>query len=117
MFFMLPGLILLADRRVLVRLVRVARAPGLGQPSPFGNSGLTGAIQNAYERAPHTFLLTGITFVIAIQLISLGVIAAQGKRYFEELFHLGTSIYRRCVAGGGRGPGPDPEPGRERFRR
>ena len=27
--------------------------------------------------------------MLAIQLISLGVIAAQGKRYFEELFHLG----------------------------
>ena len=33
--------------------------------------------------------------MLALQLISLGVIAAQGKRYFEELFHLGTSIRRR----------------------
>ena len=35
--------------------------------------------------------------MLSIQLISLGVIAAQGKRYFEELFHLGTSIYRRVL--------------------
>ena len=48
-------------RRVLLRLVRLARRPGLGEPSEFGNSGLTGAIQNAYARAPHAFLFTGIT--------------------------------------------------------
>jgi catechol 2,3-dioxygenase-like lactoylglutathione lyase family enzyme len=37
----------------------------------------------------------GITFVLAFQLISLGVVAAQAKRYFEELYHLGTSVRRR----------------------
>jgi hypothetical protein len=66
-----------------------------GSPSAVGNSGITGAIEGAYERAPHLFLFTGITAVLSIQLISLGVIAAQGKRYFEELFHLGTNILRR----------------------
>ena len=55
--------------------------------------------------------------MISIQLISLGVIAAQGKRYFEELFHLGTSIYRRVLPAEGEDRDPDPEPGGERFRR
>jgi hypothetical protein len=66
-----------------------------GDPSAHGNSGLTGAIENAYRQAPHTFLVAGITFVAALQLISLGVIAAQAKRYFEELYHLGTTLLRR----------------------
>jgi hypothetical protein len=67
-----------------------------GDPSTYGNSGLTGAIQNAYQRAPHTFLIAGITLVLSLQLVSLGVIAAQSKRYFEELYHLGTSVLRRA---------------------
>ena len=54
-------------------------------------------MRNAYQRAPHTFLITGVTFVLALQLISLGVIAAQAKRYFEELYHLGTSVLRRMA--------------------
>ena len=95
LFFMLPGLILLLIAAYSFGWVIWHIAQVYGDPSQFGNSGLTGAIQNAYERAPHTFLLTGITLVLALQLISLGVIAAQGKRYFEELFHLGTSIRRR----------------------
>jgi hypothetical protein len=73
-----------------------------GDPSAHGNSGITGAMQNAYERAPHTFLVTGITFILALQLISLGVVAAQAKRYYEELYHLGTSIRRRLGDGSER---------------
>ena len=38
-----------------------------GEPSKLGNSGLTGAIQNAYARAPHTFLVTGITLVLDVR--------------------------------------------------
>jgi hypothetical protein len=92
---MLPGLILLGVAVYSFGWCTWHVFQVWGQRSSFGNSGLTGAIQNAYARAPHAFLFTGVTLVLAIQLISLGVIAAQGKRYFEELFHLGTSIYRR----------------------
>jgi glycosyltransferase involved in cell wall biosynthesis len=102
LFFMLPGLILLAVAAYSFGWCVWHVAQVYGRPSDFGNSGLTGAIQNAYERAPHTFLVTGITLVLALQLITLGVIAAQVKRYFEELFHLGTSILRRVK--------PEPEP-------
>jgi hypothetical protein len=31
---------------------------------------------------------------LAIQLISLGVLALQSKSYFEEMFHLGTTIHK-----------------------
>lgn len=95
LFFMLPGLVLLAVAAYSFGWVVWHVAQVYGDPSPLGNSGLTGAMRNAYDRAPHTFLVTGITFVLALQLISLGVIAAQAKRYFEELYHLGTSVLRR----------------------
>ncbi|MSO37300.1 MAG: glycosyltransferase family 2 protein [Acidimicrobiia bacterium] len=97
-FFMLPGLILLAVAAYSFGWVVWHVAEVYGDPSSFGNSGFTAAIQNAYGRAPHTFLITGITFVLALQLIVLGVIAAQAKRYFEELFHLNTTMLARLNA-------------------
>ncbi len=115
-FFMLPGLVLLAIALYSFGWCVWHVLDVYGEPSQFGNSGLTGAIQNAYERAPHTFLVTGITFVLAMQLVTLGVVAAQGKRYFEELFHLGTSIYRQVRPPEGVAPHPDSDPGEEPFR-
>jgi hypothetical protein len=41
---------------------------------------------------PQSFLVGGITFIAAIQFLSLGFLSLQSKRYFEELFHLGTSL-------------------------
>ena len=116
LFFMLPGLILLALAVYSFFWCTWHVFQVWGEPSEFGNSGLTGAIQNAYARAPHAFLFTGITSVLAIQLISLGVIAAQGKRYFEELFHLGTTIYRRVRPDEGATADPEADPEAEPSR-
>jgi glycosyltransferase involved in cell wall biosynthesis len=116
LFFMLPGLILLAVAAYSFFWCTWHVLQVWGQPSEFGNSGMTGAIQNAYARSPHAFLFTGITSVLAIQLISLGVIAAQGKRYFEELFHLGTSIFRRVRPDDGGTAHPEADPDEEPVR-
>jgi len=45
-----------------------------------------------FKKNPQSFLVGGITFIIAIQFLSLGFLSLQSKRYFEELFHLGTSF-------------------------
>src|ERR1044071_4773564 len=55
---------------------------------------LDGAVGAAFSEAPHAFIVGGITLVLAIQFISLGILALQSKSYFEEIFHLGTAIYR-----------------------
>lgn len=55
---------------------------------------VTIATQNAYEAAPYGFVVGGITLLIAFQLISLGTIALQNERYFKELFHFNTTLYR-----------------------
>lgn len=52
------------------------------------------AVATAYHQAPHTFFVGLMTLTLAIQFISLGILALQSKRYFEEIFHLGTTIYR-----------------------
>ena len=51
------------------------------------------AVAAAFGHSPHTFIVGGIVLMVAIQLISLGVLALQNKKYFEELFHLGSAIY------------------------
>jgi len=52
------------------------------------------AVGAAYSQFPHTFIVGLMSAMLAIQLISLGILALQSKRYFEEIFHLGTTIYR-----------------------
>jgi len=54
------------------------------------------AVGAAYDQFPHTFLIGFATLILAVQLISLGVISFQNKRYFEEIFHLGTTIYKKA---------------------
>lgn len=44
-----------------------------------------------FRENPQTFIVGGITFIAAIQVLSLGFLSLQSKRYFEELFHLGTA--------------------------
>lgn len=53
------------------------------------------AVAQAYQAFPHTFIVAGLSSMLAIQLISLGVLSLQSKQYFEEVFHLGSTIYGR----------------------
>jgi hypothetical protein len=59
----------------------------------------------AYEQAPHTFVFGLAALAIAVQLFGLGALALQNQRYFEDVFHLGTTLYRR-VRGDGADAGP-----------
>ena len=45
-----------------------------------------------FKKNPQSFIVGGITFIAAIQILSLGFLSLQSKRYFEELFHLGSSL-------------------------
>jgi hypothetical protein len=56
------------------------------------------AVANAYRDFPHTFIVGLFSLTLSIQLISLGLIALQNKNYFEEMFHLGSTIKRRTEA-------------------
>ena len=61
--------------------------------SPDSNFSYSLAAQ--FKSNPQTFLVGGITFIIAIQFLSIGFMSLQSKRYFEELFHLGTSLKKK----------------------
>ena len=51
------------------------------------------AVSAAYAQSPHTFLIGILALMLAIQLISLGILSLQSKSYFEEIFHLASGIY------------------------
>ena len=58
-----------------------------GEKASFSQS-----LELQFAKNPQSFLVGGITFIIAIQFLSVGFLSLQSKRYFEELFHLGTSL-------------------------
>lgn len=95
MFFFIPGVLLFllsmyANIWVIVHCFwqyeRLAKYTNFPDP--------TEAVAAAFYQAPHTFVIGGITLILAIQLMSLGILAMQSKSYFEEIFYLGSSIYR-----------------------
>jgi glycosyltransferase involved in cell wall biosynthesis len=53
------------------------------------------SLAKQFVKNPQSFLVGGITFLASIQFLSLGFLSLQSKRYFEELFHLGTALKRR----------------------
>lgn len=55
------------------------------------------AIGAAYSHSPHTFIVGISSLMLAIQLISLGILALQSKNYFEEVFHLASTIHRSNI--------------------
>ena len=61
------------------------------------------AVAAAYAYSPHTFLIGILSLMLSIQLISLGILSLQSKSYFEEIFHLGSAVYREA-----RGQGDEP---------
>jgi len=105
MFFIIPGLVLLmfslyVNAWLLVHFFEAyQRYPQL----TWFFSRASAAVATAYQEAPHTFLVGLMSLTVAIQFISLGILALQSKRYFEEIFHLGTTIYRSTRDDGGAG--------------
>lgn len=101
LFFISPGLTLMALSLyplawVIIHTLQAYR--GLAA-SGFGFDGrLSEAVGQAFKLAPHAFIVGGVALLVSIQLISLGLLALQKKRYFVELFYMG-SFFRRNNAG------------------
>ena len=97
MFFIIPGFLLMIPALYMLWLAgKYSLKNLLALPDSFGplNYRIGAAVASAFELAPHTFILAGIATLVAIQLISLGILSLQSKSYFEEIFHLGSNIYK-----------------------
>ena len=97
LFFIAPGLALLALSLYPLAwvVIHTAQAYRGLSASGFGFDGrLSEAIGQAFRLAPHAFIVGGVALLVAIHLISLGLLALQKKRYFVELFYMGSMFGR-----------------------
>ncbi len=65
--------------------------PDIPVVSGYFDDRFSNAVAEVFNKRPHAFFVGGFTFIFAIQFISIGFIALQNKRYFEELFHINTT--------------------------
>jgi glycosyltransferase involved in cell wall biosynthesis len=94
MFFIGPGLLLLlfsvyAGTWAVIHSYANAQALALA-----GDHDITDAVAAAFRQAPHVFFLGGIALILAMQFLSLGILAMQSKSYFDELFFLTSAVYK-----------------------
>jgi hypothetical protein len=95
-FFIGPGLVVLAAALYTLAWVFYHVATlYLQQTGGNPSAKITTAIRLSYEAAPYSYVVGGIALMIAFQLISLGTLALQNERYFKELFHFSTTLYRQ----------------------
>lgn len=108
-FFILPGLICLAMSAYanFWLIAHVVEQYAAVDPAVVGLDRFDAAVAAAFHVAPHAFIVGGLTLVVAIQLISLGIVALQNTNNFEQLFHLGTSILRNQNHVGSEEASPD----------
>lgn len=93
MFFVMPGLLLAAVAVYVVGwiCINVLTAYPEMPAGPYFDDQFSAAVAEVFRRRPHAFLVGGVVMVFSLQLLSLGFLSFQAKRYFEELFHLGSS--------------------------
>ncbi len=96
LFFIGPGLVVLAAALYTLGWVSYRVLTYYLQQTSGGlDAKITNAINLAYAAAPYGFVVGGVALMIAFQLISLGTLAMQSERYFKELFHFDTTLYRQ----------------------
>ena len=96
-YFIVPGLIVLVAALYSLGWAGWHTFQELLNVPPGAESSFSAAVARAYALSPHSFLVGGIALLVSIQLVSLGIISAQQKRYFEESFHLGTSVLSNTI--------------------
>jgi len=95
-FFIVPGLALFLLSlyplawTVIHTVEQYGQLSGKGLPLDYR---LSEAIAGAFKLAPHSFVVAGFALVVAIQLLSLGLLSLQKKRNHAQLFYLLSAMY------------------------
>jgi glycosyltransferase involved in cell wall biosynthesis len=71
--------------------------PSIIVQSKYFDDRFSQAVARVFSNRPHSFLIAGITLIVALQFLSMGFLSLQNKRYFEELFHLDSSIKNKIL--------------------
>jgi glycosyltransferase involved in cell wall biosynthesis len=97
MFLVVPGLLMLLFS-VYVNAWMVAHffsALANLPPGVLSSEGPSAALAQAYAQHPHTFIIGLLSLMLSLQLMGMGMLALQAKKYFEEVFFLGVSLNRK----------------------
>jgi glycosyltransferase involved in cell wall biosynthesis len=95
-FLLVPGLLLLAFSAYVNAwmVIHFLEAYAELEVSAGAARGMSEAVALAYARFPHTFIVGLLSLMLALQLIGMAMLSLQNKRYFDELFHLGSTLLR-----------------------
>jgi glycosyltransferase involved in cell wall biosynthesis len=96
MFLVIPGLLMLGFSLYVSAwmVIHFFRALSDLPQAVLSVEGPSAALAQAFAQHPHTFIIGLLSLMLALQLIGLGVLALQSKKYFEEVFYLGISLNR-----------------------
>lgn len=94
MFFIAPGLLLLLFSAYAGTWMAIHTYTNAQTLALAGDHDITDAVAAAFRQAPHVFFLGGIALMLALQFLSLGILAMQSKSYFDELFFLTSAVYK-----------------------
>ncbi len=95
-FFLGLGLVLLIISMYIIGwiFINTIQAYPLVQSNPQFTDKFSMAVLYVFKQRPYSFYVGGIVLLAAIQILNLGFLSLQNKRYFDETFHLGTSILK-----------------------
>ena len=95
-FLLVPGLLLLAFAAYVNTwmVIHFFEAYAELNASPDSARDISAAVAMAYEQFPHTFIVGLLSLMLAMQLIGMAMLSLQNKRYFDELFHLSSTLLR-----------------------
>lgn len=95
-FLLMPGLLLLAFAAYVNTWMVIHFADAYVELSanPETAHDMSGAVALAYTHYPHTFIVGLLSLMLSMQLIGMAMLSLQNKKYFDELFHLGSTLLR-----------------------
>lgn len=98
MFFIITGVIILLIALYVITWIIINTFNIYGEiivSNHYFDDKFSAALAQVFQQRPHAFFIGGLALVVALQFLSLGFLSLQSKRYFEELFYLGTSILKK----------------------
>jgi glycosyltransferase involved in cell wall biosynthesis len=95
-FLLLPGLLLLAFSAYVNTWMVIHFTDAYVELGAVAGAArdTSAAVALAYTRYPHTFIVGLLSLMLAMQLIGMAMLSLQNKKYFDELFHLGSTLLR-----------------------
>lgn len=98
LFFIMPGLLLGFFAAYVVFWMGYHFFESYGILEAAGDLAVPStALAHAYNAYPHTYIVGLLSIMLSIQLVGLGIVSLQNKRYYEELFHLGSTVLRNTM--------------------